>query len=381
MIIVGTAGKTLATTGVQGPDWEELKEKLNVIDSQNYQIVLENHSIVVNDENLLGLEIQGEFVPFSMNGLKTLCKLLKVPASYLNKLISNDLTLKNINENPLKMGIELSTSVWKDDEDTDSRFIAGFSSGSFMNARDVVDMIEVSSIMEKNDLELSHWIYTPEWFVINLLQKEVFEMEEANHTYTYQLGISIYFSETTDQPFQIVPFYHIRLRLPNGEWMEWDFETKKVLGKAGKKSKSFSGEVQKIISEFDIGRLSEDFLQMKYLVESSDALTEVKFKLLKSLYSAAKSIFTHYTLPETGEYVKADIFPEFDHFKTENKERMKQMEGFQIANLLAPVSLPVIFNRIYYSNLLLENPHFMLRSRSGIYKMMYLAAEEANLVS
>jgi hypothetical protein len=380
MIIIGTSGKTLATTGLQGVDWNELKEKIRQIDPRNYQVHLENYSIQLNDENLLGIEIQNQFYPFSLNALKSLCKLIKVPAAYLNKLISNDLTLKNINENPLKLGVELTATIWKDDEDQESSFIAGFSSGASMNSMDVIDLIEVSGMLEKNDLELHHWIYMPEYLILNFLQKEIFEVNENQTEYTYQLGISVYFSETTDQPFQIVPFYHIRLRLPNGEWMEWDFETRRIIGKAGKRSRSFSGEVQKLITDFEIGKLSTDFLQMKLLVESSQAVSEVRFKVLKSLYSAAKSIFTHYTLPDTGIYVKSEIFPEFDHFKTDNKERMKEMEPFQIANLLAPISLPVIYNRIYFSNLLLENPHFMMKARNGIYKMMYIAAEEANLI-
>ncbi|GAB4190633.1 MAG: hypothetical protein Kow00108_26100 [Calditrichia bacterium] len=381
MIIVGTAGKVLATTGMQGADVAELNDKIKDVESQFHSIYLENQSISVNDENLLGVEIKGTFYPFSMVALQSLCKILKVPANYLNKLISNDLTLKNINEHPLKMGIELNTTIWNDDEDKESAFIAGFSVGNYLSNADLLNVIDASGMIEKNNLKLHHWLLLPDLMVLNYLQNEVHEVKENNLDYIYQLGISVYYSESTDQPFQIVPFYHVRFRLPNGEYMEWDFETKKVMGKVGKKGRNFSGEIQTLVSNFEIGKLSEDFMNMKYLIESAGLLSEVKYKIYRSFFSAAKSIFTHYTLPDTGTFVKTDIFPEFEAFKQQNKERMNEMEAFQVANLLAPVSLPVVFNRIYYSQLLLENPYFMLRSRQGIYKMMFMAAEEVNLAT
>lgn len=380
MIIVGTAGKTLATLGVQGADIADLRHTIQQIQPEFYHFHLEHQHIQFNEENLLGLEIDGRFIPFSTHALKNLCKLLKVPASYVNKLISNDLTLKNINENPLRMGVEVGITIWKDDEDPESRFLAGFSLGSSLDSLSFLNMVESSGLMERNNLQIHQWAYLPEELVLHFLQKEVFESADPAFHYTYQLGISMHFGESSDQPFSIHPFYHVRYRLPNGEWMEWDFESRRNLGKANKKSRAFGGEVQKILSEFQIGTLSQDFVLMKTLIEASGGISEIKFKHLKAVAGMVKSIFTHPTLPDTAQFIKTDIFPELDHFVQSNREQMKEMEPFQIANLLVPVSLPLLFNRIYYSPLLLENPHFMTKSAPGIYKIMYLAAEEANPV-
>ncbi|MCK5076550.1 MAG: hypothetical protein KAR38_09245 [Calditrichia bacterium] len=380
MIVIGTAGKVLASTGLQGPDVNELKSCLGKIKSHTKNVSLEHHSIKVNEDMLLGLEFDEKFYPFTMNALKTICSLLKVPAAYLNKLISNELTLKNFNENPLKMGTDLQAVIWTDDEDEENQFIAGFLSAQYLPVSDLLDSVETTGFTQRNNMELHHWVYTPEEAVLNYLQKELFEINENNVNYTYRLGVSIHHAEAADKNLVLTPFYHVRLRLPNGEWMEWDFETKGKLGNASRKLSTFSGEAGKILATFEIGKLSSDFLNMKVLIESSNTLDDVKYKLLKNIYASTKSIFNHYAIPDTGQYVDAEIIPEFKNFKSDNKEKMKGLEPYQVANLPVAISLPVLFNRIYYSGLLLDNPHFMIKSRTGIYKIMYTAAEETNIV-
>ncbi len=380
MIVTGTAGKVLSTTGLQGPDPAEFKENLHKIKARALTVSLENQLITVDDDQLLGMQLEDKFYPFSMNALKTLCGLLKVPAAYINKLISNDLTLKNFNENPLKMGNEITAVIWQDDEDEESKFIAGFLSSPFLSTLDLLELVEVTGFMPKNDLKLHHWIYLPEATVMNFLQQEVFEINENNLNYTYQLGVSLHYAEAADKNLTVSPFYHVRLRMPSGEWMEWDFETSRKLGNASRKLASFGGEAGQLLTNFDMGRLSPDFMNMRTLIEASNALAEIKYKLFKKIFSATKSVFTHYTMPDTGQYVLTEIIPEYRTFRDSIKEKVKDMEGYQIANLDVPVSLPMLFNRIYYSGLLLDNPHFMLKSRSGVYKMMYLAAEETNIM-
>ncbi|MCK5077694.1 MAG: hypothetical protein KAR38_15030, partial [Calditrichia bacterium] len=224
MIVIGTAGKVLSTTGLQGPDVNELKSSLSIINSRVKTVSLEHHAIKVNEDMLLGLEFDEKFYPFSMNALKTLCSLLKVPAAYINKLISNDLTLKNFNENPLKMGNDIQAVIWTDDEDVENHFITGFLSSFFLPTSDLMELVDTTGFAKRNNLELHHWVHTPEETVLNYLQKELFEINENNVSYTYQLGVSIHYSEAADKNLILAPFYHIRLRLPNGEWMEWDFE-------------------------------------------------------------------------------------------------------------------------------------------------------------
>ena len=165
---------------------------------------LSNLQFIVN-EHIIYLYIDGNKYPFSMTGFKSVCSLLKVPASYLNKSLSDDLILQNLNNNPLKVEEEVYIYIRKT---TEFEFVSVITVNDPVTSNDLVEVIQNTHFEMNNSLSVTDVTISNEEIVIYHLK----EKETLDSGQSISRGTAIVFGEGVDLGFSLHSFirYHFQ---------------------------------------------------------------------------------------------------------------------------------------------------------------------------
>lgn len=356
-------GRVLVPEGGIFDDIESALQFAQTLEADVIQEQIQNLSFTTDDEGVLIVLINNKRYFITLSALKDLCKLLKVPASYINKFPGRNLVLENLNNNPyLKENADLvKLVIW---ENEINPVIAGVLPGNdpAMPLKEYFEMLQDEKVFERENTLLDQIVITGEETVLYFYLPE----EVTREGFGFNLGFSFHYSPTTAADFVIQPFCKMTVVSSSGEPFDFDFESSKKLHTAKRKKEDFLSKTIELSQFFvgqDLGVYAEEAL--KYGTVSRN-LDSVKYALLKYFKSRALSTYNYGGMKVDGNEVAQEVIPEYREFYSANQEDLKQMETYAANNMSVNFYLPVFLNRIYTFQANIENPNFLIRYRKTI---------------
>jgi hypothetical protein len=317
-------------------------------------------------EDLIEFKINDSFLPFSMTGFKSICSLLKVPAAYLNKSLSKELVLQNLNNNPLKVDQEIYVYIR---ESVDKiKFISAVSVLEPYKYQDFLSSLEATNFLDENSLEFESVAVANEELTLYALKPEIVEVEMMQMQY----GVAITITEGLDKGMQLSPFVRVHLL----DHDTYDFVSSRVLKKVSSKEKSFAVNVQDLLSSFNFDELfAPVFDEIRKIIFSSLKSTEITYLFLKKIRSTIKRTYSFQEgVYDTSELLE-DLLPEYRSFMEQYKIELKEKPKFETNMFMIPYYLPKLFSKYEHSVLNFENPLFYIRQRKYVYQLLEKNAE------
>ncbi len=327
----------------------------------------------VDEEGLLRLEIGEQSYFLSYTALQDLCKLLKVPASFINKFPPSTLMLENLNRNPYlqEENIAVRLNLWKWEEHP---VIAGIMLQEIptIPIKDYLQMQVDYDMFTRNGVETDSIVITGEEVVVYFLLEE--EMSDSG--FLFRAGYALHFSPTRVMDTVVVPFYRMQVTAPTGEPFDFDFESGKKIRVARRKKKDFLELTNRFATSYNGEDLGIDFNNTLRKGQMCREISSLRFGLVKTLKSRATSIFNYHGMRAEPGLVTEEIIPEYRQFLSANRERLKQMENYEVNRLPVDFYLPLYFNRIFTFPPTAENPYFLLKSRKTTGALLEKLLEE-----
>ena len=285
-------------------------------------------------EGVIHIVCNGEELPLSMMALKGVCTLLKIPASWLNKQISEDTILNVLNKSSYKVDEPIEIYIRSSD---DFEFISAVSNNDQIKAEDVIDVIESTHFLMNNEVELEEITHANDETMLYFLRRS----ETLSTGMLYRRGIAICFGEGVDKNFTIHQFYRFYF---DGD-DSYDFYVKKPLKKVSRKEKSYKIMITDEIRHFDLNKYEKNFENILNLVRTANTTSEISFGFLKQIKSTITRTFQFQAGMYDTSMIIPTILPEFDMFQDQHKEELKLMPSYEHNNLMLPFYLPqIVFN-------------------------------------
>ncbi len=334
---------------------------------------IQNLSFTTDDEGTLVVLVNNKRYFITITALKELCKMLKVPASYLNKFPGRTLVLENLNNNPyLKDNSDtVKLVVWQSE---DYPVIAGVLPGidPAMQMTEFLEMMRDNGVFERETSKLDQIAISDEEIVVYFYLPE----EMTHERFKFQLGYSIHYASTRMVDTIVSPFVKMTVVTGGGEPFDFDFESSKKLRIAKRKKEDFLSETIEIVQTYngnDLGVYYEEAVKCGMLTRNIDS---VRFAILKFLKSKATSVYNYNGVKVDANQVAEEVIPEYMEFYKAHKDELKKMETYAANNLQVNFYLPIYLNRFFTFQANIENPNFMIRYRKAIGQAMTKMLDE-----
>lgn len=370
-------GKTYITNGTVVNSESRLNQYLNELKSEGQFILGKDSTFFLNEDKILHIRYNGREYPLSFSALVNLCKILKLPTRFINKISSDELSEKIINECPLKKDGKWNLVAYYNQE-MEKSFVAGFREGEYVSSSEFINMINSSGIISRNDLEPIQYTHSVNMTGIYYLSSERFQYKQ-DFKFEYRIGLSFLFSETTDNGFMAYPYYEIKVVNALNEILTFDFVSKKPLVKISGKANVFVSEVQKFLGDFDLGELSSEFTNIVHLLRASLEADQISYFLLKKARSAARKPFSQKMLGDAFKDIDSEIIPEYGEFRVERRDDLKELPSFMANNLNTNFYFPLYYHRIYNFPATVENPDSFFLSKQSVYSILLQLGESVNI--
>lgn len=356
-------GRVLVPEGGMFEDVDSALEFTHEVEQESLLEQIQDLGFTTDEEGILHVLINNKRYNITLSALKDLCKLLKVPASYINKFPGRDLVLENLNNNPyLKENTDtVKLAIWAHEEHpVITGVLPGADGGPSFT--EYLEMLQDSEVFDRENVELDQIAITGEEMVLYF-----FLPEELNHErFSFNLGYAMHYSATTAADFVIYPFCKMTVVANSGEPFDFDFESSTKLHIAKRKKEDFLSELMDVAPSYvgqDLGAYYEEVV--KYGTVSRN-LDEVKYAILKYLKSKAVSTYNYGGMKIDGNEVAQEVIPEYKEFYQANQEQLKTEATYSTNNLPVGFYLPAYFNRFFTFPSNIENPAFMIRYRKAI---------------
>ncbi|RMH97259.1 MAG: hypothetical protein D6681_12110 [Calditrichaeota bacterium] len=360
-------GRTLVPEGGLFDDVESALQFAEANEADILAEQLQNLTFTTDEEGVLQVLINNKRYYITHSALKDLCKMLKVPASYINKFPGRDLVLENLNENPyLKENAEtVKLVIWQGEAHP---VIAGVLPGgdAAMPAGEYLSFLQEEGVFERENTLLDQIAFSGEELVLYFYLPEEMNRDRM----TINLGYAIHYSPTRYLDTFIYPFCKMAIVAPTGEPFDFDFEGTHKLHVVKRKQDDFISQTLELSRDYmgeDLGAYFEEVLKYATVAKNEDA---VKYSLLKFFKAKALSAYNYDGIKVDPNEAAQEIIPEYKEFYSENKEQLKQMATYSANNLLVHFSLPVFFNRLFTYPASIENPYYLIRYRRAIGVML-----------
>jgi len=370
-------GKVYTTQGVVFNSRQRTEEYIKDLKSTYINLAADQTDFAINDDQMLLLRYQGKEFPLSLNALKNLCQILQIPAQYINKSASEELTLQIIKENAIKYGGSWNFIVWQDSLAKIS-FISGVRVLEHFPANDFLTLVDQSNIIKRNQLVI-------EQHTVNVDVCSVFALSnETKHygkdfLFDYRIGIGLRHSESSDWGFLMQPYYEVYAQNRLGEKLTFDFLSNEKLVRIPGKSSVYSQELSKTLGEFDLGTLSEDFEMILHMLNGVLSSDSIRYGLLKKARSGVRRVFNAKGGSVDLKDAEAEIIPEYSEFRSERREELKEMKPYLANNLTTPFFFPLFFHRLYNFPATVESADSFIFSKELVFKTMADLAETTNI--
>ena len=334
---------------------------------------IQNLSFTTDDEGTLVVLINNKSHFITLTALKDFCKLLKVPASYINKFPGRTLVLENLNNNPYLVDNSdtVKLVIWQSETNP---IIAGvLTDGDMgMGMGEFFDILEDSGVFERESTILDQIAVTGEEVVLYFLLPEEMKQEK----FSFNLGYSIHYSPTRMVDTVVNPFCKMSVTTSGGEPFDFDFESAKKLRVAKRKKEDFLAITLEIGQDYegeDLGVYLEEALKFGTVCRNLDSM---KFALLKYVKSRALSTYNYNGVKIDANQVAEEVIPEYNDFYKANKDELKEMETYAANNLPVNFYLPIFLNRLFTFQANIENPNFLIRYRKSIGNILNKVLDE-----
>jgi len=362
-MIVALNQRVYTTAGEIFSDLKSLRDYNSTYPIRRIKTNLSELQFTIN-EHIIYLHIEGQHLPFSMAGFKSVCSLLKVPASYLNKSLSDNLILENLNKNPMKVDEPITIYVR---QSTDFEFISAVSVYDDALSDKLAEFVENTHFEMNNELTPTDVTISNEEVVVYHLK----EKEALSGGQELRRGTAMVFGEGVDLGFSIHPFF--RIYFENGD--SFDFLGAKAYKKVSRKEKSYMIMVHDEIRHFDLNKYEKNFEDTLKLIEASRKTSDVSFAFLKQIKSAINRTYSFQKGVYDNSHILGQLLPEFESFNEHHKEELKLLPSFEHNNLMLPFYLPKLFSMFEAETTTMENPLFFNRQRRNVYKLLVKNAE------
>jgi len=359
-----------------GGIFEKVDEALSFVNDFEGEIITEqikNLRFFVDDEGYLVTEINNRFNYISHSALKDLCRLLKLPASFINKFPISRLILDTLNQNPYLIddGHMINLILWKWD---DREVIAGILpiDTSSISLIDYLNILKEEGVFNREEALIDAIVITGEEIVLYfLLNKEV-----QRERFGFTGGFSIHYSPTRAVDTIIYPFYRMLVTTSTGEYFDFDFESNKKLHVARRRKRDF----EEATLNLSINYLGEDLgIDFETTLKRGIAAREIsslKFSVVKYLKSRASSVYNFAGMKIKSGVIVEEIIPEYKHFVEAHREQLQNREKYEINTMMVDFFLPAYYNRLFTFRSSSENPYYFIRYRQAIGKIFDKILEE-----
>lgn len=356
-------GRTVVPEGGIFDDIVSAMEFAQEIEHEVLTEQIQNLSFTTDDEGTLIVLINNKPHLITLSALKDFCKLLKVPASYINKFPGRTLVLENLNNNPYLVDNSdaIKLVIWQSEEKPVISGILG-EGDMGMQLGDYLDILEDSGVFERESTTLDQIVITGEEVVIYFFLPEEMKQER----FSFNLGYSIHYSPTRMADTVINPFVKMTVVSNTGEPFDFDFESSKKLRLAKRKKEDFLALTLEFAQDYageDLGAYFDEALKFGTISRNLDS---VKYALLKHVKSRAMSTYSYSGVKVDGNQVAEEVIPEYNDFYKAHKDELKEMETYAANNLPVNFYLPVFLNRFFTFQANIENPNFLIRYRKAI---------------
>ena len=350
----------------EGGIFDDVESAIEFVQDVEEGVLLEqvqHLGFTTDEEGIMKVLINNKRYNITLSALKDLCKLLKVPASYINKFPGRDLVLENLNNNPylLENSDTVKLVIWKHPEHP---VIAGVLPGSDagMLMGEYFEMLQDAGVFERENCQLDQIAITGEETVLYFYLPE----ELTHERFHFNLGYAMHYSPTTAADFTIYPFTRMTVVSTAGEPFDFDFESTVKLHLVKRKKEDFISELMDLAPNYvgeDLGAHYEEVVKYGTVSRNVD---EIRYALLKYLKSRAVSTYNYGGMKVDGNEVSQEVIPEHKEFATANQEQLKTDATYATNNLPVSFYLPLYFNRIFTFPANIETPAFMIRYRRSV---------------
>ncbi len=336
---------------------------------------LNNLRFAVDEEGYLNIGIDEQSYFISYFALKDLCRMLKLPISFVNKFPPSKLMLENLNQNPylLEDGHLIRLITWQWEE---KNVITGVlpAEAAYIPLTEYLTTLNDESVFQREATKLESIVITGEEVVQYFLLPE----EIAQDGYSFTGGYALHYRPLQMADTIVQPFYRMNVTSPNGEIFDFDFESAKKLHIAGRRKKDFEDVMMELSTEYSGEDIGVDFENTLKRGTAARKISSIKFGLLKALKSRATSIYSYTGHKVEGGAITEEVIPEYKQFLQVHRERLKTQEKFETNNMPADFYLPLYLNRIFTFRSSSENPYFFIRYRRAIGTIFDKILEEAS---
>jgi hypothetical protein len=363
-MIIAQNNRYYTTTGAIFSDLESVQSYLSSNPVQYFSINLKSLEFSFLD-GLCHLKIGEQRFPFSETGFKSLCKILKIPASYLNTLVSESLVLENLNTSPMKIDQEVLVYIRVSDDKT--KYISAVSLDELFTYDHFLALLERCKFMENHALIFETTTLSNEELVFYALGKETVSFD----TFSIQNGVALIVSEGLDTGFAIHEFSRISFQDDSFDFLG------KSLKKISRKEKSYQLAIEDELRQWTGALQHEVYSELHKIVSATIQGTEINFGLLKQIASGIKRTYAFQAGIFDTVNVLIDIMPEFEAIKKDLKEEISELPKFEMNARRIDYFLPKLFS-IYENHMLnMETPQFFNRQRRFVYKCLEKYAEQS----
>lgn len=353
-------GRSLVAQGGLFDDAQSAIDFCKGIESDVLNEQIQNLSFSTDEEGLLTVLINNKSFHVSHTALKDLCKLLKVPAGYLNKFPGRDLVLENLNSNPYLVDNSdpIRLPVWEGEKHP---VIAGVLPGNdpALAFSEYLELMKDEGAFDRETVKLDQIAVTGEELAVYFYLPQ----EMPHPGFTLQLGYALHYSALRAVDTVVQPFCKMSIVAATGEPFDFDMESAKKLHFAKRRKEDFIHRTLELAQRYggeDLGAYYEEALKCATVSKNLDS---VKYAVLKYFKSRAVSTYNCEGYKVDGNQVVDEVIPEYKEFFGAHKEQFKEMETYAANNLPVNFYLPVFLNRLFTFAPNIENPYFMIRYR------------------
>lgn len=356
-------GRTLVPEGGLFDDADTAIDFVSALEQDVLSEQLQDLGFTTDDDGILNVLINNKRFFITNSALKDLCKLLKVPASYINKFPGQALVLKNLNKNPylLDNAEIVKLVIWESEE---FPVIAGVLPGQdpAMSASELLKLMKDEDVFERDNCKLDQIAVTGEELVCYFYLPE----ELSHEGYGFNLGYAIHYSPVRASDTVVYPFVKMTIVSGNGEPFDFDFESTRKLFIAKRKKEDFLNKTVEMVQTYsgeDLGVYYEEAVKYAMVARNVDT---IKYAVLKNFRGRATSTYNYSGFKIDANQVAEETIPEYKEFYTANKEELKSVPTYSANNLPVGFYVPIFLNRIFTMQPNIENANFMVRYRKTI---------------
>lgn len=348
-MIIAQNHRVMEVGGEVHTDREQLQSELQSRATHVHPLNLTAFDITIRDHLLYG-QVGGEWIPFTRTGFHSLCRILGAPSPYLNKLVDDDLVIRNIKLHPNRVDTPLNVYTQQHDE---RRLITAVSVHETFTISDAMDRIfNKRMFWEPFDDQQTQFLFTDDHLTISLQLSDVIRDDDV----ALRPGIQMMIPEGVDTPLTILPQWQLSVGEQQWNWVE------KPMVKLTRKEPSVLMLFMDAVSAFETVDVTGSAAPILLDVERVRRQAELPLGAVKRLLSVVRRTFQFPIAAYSIEQLSETVLPGFIELEKQIKRDGDQLRPYEIGAIECPLDTTGFISRYNHLHELMENPLFLERS-------------------